>query len=192
MGTFSSVCGCFTSYYTCSCCNSISRLCNSYSSLSCRFNAYNSFVSLYLRAIHLLCRHLITSIFKADFIISGSTGTCNFAPPLHYQQPFSCIYRTQVCYLLLLLMVLLVVMLLPFHLHILFHEQLYVFIDREVHTHLIECIPSCAFNDIFDSTLLEAIIPVLLRGKQTLVIPGDITTLMERNMLVENQNKLEG
>jgi len=80
---------------------------------------------------------------------------------------------------------------LPFHLDILVHEQLDVFIDRKVHRHLIDYIPSYILNDVFESTLLEAIVPVLLRGKRTLVIPGDIATLIERNMSVENQNKLE-
>jgi len=53
------------------------------------------------------------------------------------------------------------------------------------------CIPNCALNDVFDSALLEAIVHVLLRGRQTPVIPGDITKLMASNLLVENQNKLE-
>jgi len=88
-------------------------------------------------------------------------------------------------------MALLAMVSLPFHLYILFHEQLNLFMDRKVHRHLIDYIPSCALNDSFDSALLEAIVPVLLRGRQTHVIPRDIETLMERNMLVENQNKLK-
>lgn len=97
----------------------------------------------------------------------------------------------QVCYLLLLLMVLLLVMPLSFHLDILVYEQLDVFIDREVHRHLIDCISSCALNGVFGSALLVAIVPVLVRGRRTLVIPRDIETLMARNLSVENQNKLK-
>lgn len=96
------------------------------------------------------------------------------------------------CYLLLLQMVLLAMILLPFHPDILVHEQLDVFIDRQVHRHLIDYIPKCALNGVFDSALLESIVPMLLRGKRTPVIPGDIATLMTRNLSVENQNKLEG
>jgi len=42
------------------------------------------------------------------------------------------------------------------------HEQLDVFVDRQVHRHLINCIPSCTRNGVFDSTLLEPIVPMLL------------------------------
>lgn len=96
-----------------------------------------------------------------------------------------------VCYLLLLVMVLLSMMSLPFHIDILVHEQLDVFIDKQFHRHLIDCILSCALNGVFDSALLEAIVLVLLRGRRTPVIPGDITTLIERNLSVENQQKLK-
>lgn len=71
----------------------------------------------------------------------------------------------QVCCILALLMVLLAVMSLPFHLDILVHEQHDVFIDREVHGHLIDCIPSCAPNGAFDSALMEVDVPMLLRGR---------------------------
>jgi len=130
--------------------------------------------SLFLRAILLSCGHLIASISKDTFITSGSAWTCNFASPLHCQQPSSCICHMQVCYLLMLLMVLFIVMLLPFYLDILVYEQLDVFIDRQVHRHLIECIPSCTLNSVFETALLGAIVPVLLRGRWTPVIPRDI------------------
>lgn len=141
--------------------------------------------------ILLSCCHLIASTYKATFITSGFTWAYTFVPPLHSQQPSSSICHMQVCYLLPLLMVLLAVTSLPFHLDILVHEQLYVFIDRQVHRHLIDCIPSCALNNVFDSALLEAIVLVLLRGRRTLVILGNIATLMTSNMWVENQNKLD-
>jgi len=146
---------------------------------------------LCLRAILFSCRYLIASVFKDAFITSGFAWTCNFASPLGCQKPSSFLCHVQVYYLLLLLMVLLTVVSLPFHLDILVYEQLDVFIDRKVHRHLIDWIPSGALNGAFDSALLEANVPVLLRGRWTPVIPGDITTLMERNLLVENQNKLE-
>lgn len=83
-------------------------------------------------------------------------------------------------------------MLLPFHLHILVHEQIDVFINRQVHRHLINFIPIRALNVVFDSALLKAIVPMLLRGRKTPVIPGDVATIMTRNLLVENQSKLKG
>ena len=57
---------------------------------------------------------------------------------------------------------LLVVMLL---LDVLVYEQLDVFLSRQAHRHLIDCIPKRALNGVFISTLLETILPVLLRGK---------------------------
>lgn len=139
----------------------------------------------YLRVIFVSCRHLIASISKVSFITTGSAWACNFVPPLSCQQPSPYIHCVQVYLLLLLLMVLL------FHLDIFFHEQLDVFIDRQVNGHLINFIPSCAPNGVFDSSLLEVVVPMLLRGKWTSAMPGDITTLMASNLLVENQNKLE-
>ncbi len=59
-------------------------------------------------------------------------------------------------------MVLLAVMLLLSYLHVLVYEQLDVFMGRQVHIQLIDCIPKCALNDVFYSALLEAIIPVVL------------------------------
>jgi len=76
-------------------------------------------------------------------------------------------------------------------LDILVHEQLDVFVDRQFHRHLINCIPSCALNSVFDSALLEVIVLVLLKDKRTPLMPGDIATLMARNMSIKNQNKLE-
>ena len=88
-------------------------------------------------------------------------------------------------------MVLLAVMLLPFHLDILVHEQLDVFVDKHVHRHLADCIPSCALNNVFDFALLKAIVLVLLRDIQAHVMHGDMETLMASNLSFENQNKLE-
>lgn len=62
-------------------------------------------------------------------------------------------------------MVMLVVMLMSSYLDVLAYEQLDVFVGRQVHIHLIDCIPKCALNGVFDSALLETIVPVLLRGK---------------------------
>ncbi len=138
----------------------------------------------YLCTILLSCHLLIASVPKVSFIRSGSVRTCNFPPPLLCQQPPSCMCCMQVYYLLLLLMVLLTVMLLPFHIDILFREELDVFIDRQVHNHLIDCIPNCALNYVIDSTLMEANVAMLLRSTLTLVIPRDIATIMTRNMSI--------
>lgn len=62
-------------------------------------------------------------------------------------------------------MMLLVVMLLLSYLDILVYEQLHVFVGRQVHGHLIECIPRHSLNDVFVYTLLETIVLVLLRGR---------------------------
>ena len=97
----------------------------------------------------------------------------------------------QVWHLLLFLIVLLVVTPFPFHLDILALEQLNVFIDRQVHRHSINGIPTCALNGVFGSTLLEVIVPMMLRGRQMPVIPGDIETLMTSNLPADSQNKLE-
>ena len=59
-------------------------------------------------------------------------------------------------------MMLLVVMLM---LDVLSHEQLNVFMIRKAHGRLIDYIPKHALNGIFISALLEAIVPVLLRGR---------------------------
>ena len=36
--------------------------------------------------------------------------------------------------------------------------------DKHVHRHLIDYIPNCALNGVFDSALLETIVLVLLGG----------------------------
>jgi len=74
---------------------------------------------------------------------------------------------------------------------VLVYEQLDVFMGRQVHRHLIVCIPKCALNSVFYSTLMEAIELVLLRDRSTHVITGNTTTLMARNLSVKNQNELE-
>ena len=65
-----------------------------------------------------------------------------------------------VCCLQLLFMVLLLS-----YLDVLVYEQLDVFMGRQVHGHLIDCIPKCAMNGVFVSDLLETIVPILLRGR---------------------------
>lgn len=55
----------------------------------------------------------------------------------------------------------------------------------------LDAIPVVLSTVSFDSTLLKAIVLVLLRDRRTLVMLGDIATLMESNLLIENQNKLE-
>ena len=70
-----------------------------------------------------------------------------------------------VCCLQLFFMVLLAMMLLLSYLDVLVYEQLDVFMGRQVHGHLIDCITKCALNGVCVSALLKTIIPVLLRGK---------------------------
>ena len=62
-------------------------------------------------------------------------------------------------------MMMLAMMLLLSYLHVLVYEQIDVFVGRQVHRDLIDCIPKCALNDAFLSALLETIVPVLLRGR---------------------------
>ena len=88
-------------------------------------------------------------------------------------------------------MMLVVVMLLSSYLNVLVYAQLDVFAGRQVHRDLIECIRKCALNGVFDSDLLETIIPVVLRGKSMPVIPKDMETLMASNLSIENQNEHE-
>lgn len=64
----------------------------------------------------------------------------------------------------LLFMVLLVVMMFSSYIVVIFYEQLDVFVGRQVHRHLIDCIPKRALNIVFDSALIEMIVPMLLRG----------------------------
>lgn len=63
--------------------------------------------------------------------------------------------------------------------------------SRQAHRHLIEYIPRGAMNGVFDSALLETIVPTLLRGRWTPAIPGYMATVLARNLLVENQTKLD-
>ncbi len=88
----------------------------------------------------------------------------------------------------LLVMMLLIVMLL---LDVLVHEQLDVLVSRYAHGHLIDYIPKHALNSVFISALLETIVPVLMRGRWTPVIPGDMEKLIARNLSVKNQNEHE-
>ena len=62
-------------------------------------------------------------------------------------------------------MVLLTVVLLLSYFDVLVYEQLDVFVGRQVHGHLIDCIPKCALNGAFISTLMETIVPILLRSR---------------------------
>ena len=61
--------------------------------------------------------------------------------------------------------VLLAVMMLPSYLDVLVYEQLDVFVGRNVHRRLIDFIPKCALNGVFKYTLLETMVPMMLRGK---------------------------
>jgi len=88
-------------------------------------------------------------------------------------------------------MMMLTVMLLLLYLDVLVYEQLDVFVGRQVHRHLIDCIPNCALNNVFVSDLLETVVLVLMRGKSTPRIPGDMATLMASNLSFENQNEHE-
>jgi len=45
------------------------------------------------------------------------------------------------------------------------YEQLYVFVSRKLHGHLINYIPKSTLNGVFLSTLLETIVAMLLKGK---------------------------
>lgn len=71
-------------------------------------------------------------------------------------------FTASVCCLQLLIIMFLVVMLL---LDVLVYEQLDVFVSRQAHKHLIDCIPKHALNSVFVSSLLETIVLVLLRGR---------------------------
>ena len=70
-----------------------------------------------------------------------------------------------VCFLQLLFMMMLDVMLLLSYLDVLVYKQLDVFVGRQVHGHLIDCIPKCALNSVFISALLETNVAILLRGR---------------------------
>ena len=59
-------------------------------------------------------------------------------------------------------MMLLVVML---FLNVLVYEQIDIFVSRQAHGHLIDCIPKRVLNNVFISSLLETIVPVMLRGR---------------------------
>ena len=99
-----------------------------------------------------------------------------------------CLWNLVCC--LQLLTVLLAVVLLPSYLDVLVYKQLDVFVGRQAHRYLIDCIPECAQNIVFNSTLLDTIVHVLLRGIWIPTIPGDMETFMARNMSVENQMNL--
>ena len=76
-------------------------------------------------------------------------------------------------------------------LDVLVYEQPDVFVGRQFHGHLIDCILKCAMNNVFMSSLLETIVPILLRDKWTPGIPEDMATLKASNISVENQNEHE-
>jgi len=159
---------------------------------------------IHLHEIFMSCHHLIAWVSKVAFIISGSAWSCNFVLPLCCQQPSSCIHcircvrwihcvhcihciwcvwyaAFRCCSWCCLLR----------YLDILVYEQLDIFMSRQSYRHLIDCISKCSLNGVFDSTLLETIVPAPLRGRWTHAIPDDMATLMESNLLVENQNGLE-
>lgn len=70
-----------------------------------------------------------------------------------------------VCYLQLMFMMLLAVMFLLSYIDVLIYEQPNVFMSRKAHRYLIDCIPKCDLNNVFESTLLETIVPMALRGR---------------------------
>lgn len=88
MGKVWSVSACCAPCCSCYCSDSFACLCSSFSSLSCCFNTYNSFF-IPFSVFMWLHRHLIAYVRKAAFIISGPTWSCNFVPPLCFQQPSS-------------------------------------------------------------------------------------------------------
>ena len=93
-GVVSSVSACCTHFCSWSCCNSFACLCN----LMFFLELLLWHMQLHLHSI--LCNrvtfmshlHLIDWVSKVAFIMSGSTWTCNFVPPLCCQQPSSFIH----------------------------------------------------------------------------------------------------
>lgn len=62
-------------------------------------------------------------------------------------------------------MVMFAMMFLSLDLDVFVFEQLDVFVGRKFYRNLIDCIPMCALNGVFESALLETIVPMLLRGR---------------------------
>lgn len=61
--------------------------------------------------------------------------------------------------------------------------------SRQDDRHLIDDILKHALNGVFIFSLMEAIVPILLRGRWTPAIPRDMETLIASNLSVENQNE---
>ena len=118
---------------------------------------------LFLGMIFVSRHHLIASISKYVSIMSGSdlnlqlcsTSMLSTTFPLHSSSagvlPSTVVDGATHCYVV------------SIHLDILVHEQLDVFLDRQVHRHLTNCIPSCSLNNVFESALLEYVLLVRLR-----------------------------
>lgn len=96
-----------------------------------------------------------------------------------------------VCYRELLFMMLLFVMLMLSYLDVLVYEQLDIFVSRQAHRHLINCISRSTLNGVFNIALFETIAPALLRGRWTLALPGYMEELVASNLSVKNQNEHE-
>jgi len=62
-----------------------------------------------------------------------------------------------VCFLQLLFTILLAVMLLLSYLDVLAYEKINVFVSRQSHRHLIDCIPKCSLNSVLEFALLETL-----------------------------------
>lgn len=115
---------------------------------------------------------------------------------LSLQPCFSSVFSTAlhlqslhlVCCLQLLFMMLFFMMM---SLDVVVYEQLDVFVSRQAHIHLIDCIHKRALNSVLVSVILKTIVLVLVRGKWTPTIPGDMETLIASNLSVENQNEHE-
>ena len=187
-----------------SCYNSFIYLCNFMFFLELLLQHMQLFLCYIpcLHAIFMLRRHLIVWVSKVAFIILilqlcsvlvlSRTFLLHSLHSLHSLCSLHSLRSlNSVCCLQLLFMMLLDVMLLLSYLDVLVYEQLDICVRRKSHRHLIDCISRCALDGVFNSTLLETIIPTLLRGIWTTVIPGDMETLMASNLSVKNQNELE-
>jgi len=134
--------------------------------LSCCFSTCNSFFVHLMpsRNLHVTsslhswslqsCFHHQWTCLSLQTCSTSMLSTTLLLHPLHL-----------VCCLQLLFMMLLIVMFLLSYLDFLVYKQLDVIMGRQVHGHLIDCIPKRALNNVFISSLLEAIVPVLLRGR---------------------------
>jgi len=188
LGAVSSVSECYTHYYSWSCYNSFICRRSFMFFLSCCFSTCNSF--------------FFTSSTFARSYVTLSLYSWSLQNCFHQQwtslslQPCSAsmfssflLHLFHLVWCLWLLFMIMLIVMLP--LDVLVYEQLDFFVSRQAHRHLIDCIPKCALNCVFISTLLEAIVPILLRGKWTPEMLGDMATLRVINLSVKNQNEHE-